>query len=200
MTLAWQPSLLGSVEPAPDAAFAGLERHWLDEHAWVDLAPGWLAGADAVMAHLVEQAPWAQRHRVVFEQRHLEPRLTAALAVPLPPPLESARSMLGGRYGVDFDSCLLNLYRHGRDSVAWHRDRVHRVLRHPVVVTVSLGHRRVFLVRPHGGGRSRRFDVGEGDLLVMGGTCQHTWEHTVPKVAHAHPRLSVTLRHSQPPA
>jgi hypothetical protein len=50
-----------------------------------------------------------------------------------------------------------------------------------------------------GGGRSRRYDLGEGDLLVIGGTCQHTWEHCVPKARHAGPRLSVTFRHSQEP-
>jgi len=135
---------------------------------------------------------------VVWEREHVEPRLTSGhLALPLPGVLEEARVLLSARYGVDFDACSANLYRNGRDSVAWHRDRVQRVLTDPLVVTLSLGHRRPFLARPHGGGPSTRFDVGDGDLLVMGGSCQHAFEHSVPKVASCGPRISVMLRHSR---
>ena len=59
---------------------------------------------------------------------------------------------------------------------------------------VSLGAPRRFLLRPAGGGTSRAFDLGWGDLLVMGGTCQRTWEHAVPKMASAKPRMSVQFR------
>jgi alkylated DNA repair dioxygenase AlkB len=55
---------------------------------------------------------------------------------------------LSTRYGVRFDSCLVNLYRDGSDAVAWHADTVRKVLRDPLVATVSLGARRSFLVRP----------------------------------------------------
>ena len=108
------------------------------------------------------------------------------------------RAALNDRYGVTFDSVLVNLYRDGRDSVAWHRDRVHKVVANPTVVTVSLGERRKFLLRPRGqSAAAMRFDPGHGDLIVMGGTSQRTWEHTVPKVAAAPgPRMSVTFRHS----
>ena len=34
-----------------------------------------------------------------------------------------------------------------------------------------------------------------GDLLVMGGTCQRTWEHAVPKTARpTGPRISIQFR------
>jgi alkylated DNA repair dioxygenase AlkB len=90
-----------------------------------------------------------------------------------------------------------NLYRDGRDSVAWHGDRVARTIAEPLVAIVSLGHPRRFLLRPKEGGAARlALDPQHGDLVVMGGTSQRGWQHTIPKVASAGPRISVTLRHS----
>jgi alkylated DNA repair dioxygenase AlkB len=200
MGLAVQTSMFGGA-PEPDAAFAGVARRTLDRGAWVDHAPGWLAGSDALLTELVETAPWRQRTRMMWEREVDEPRLTAWWAEDwsgLPPVVPEMRSLLSGRYGVDFDSVGCNLYRDGRDSVAWHGDTVRKRMAEPLVAIVSLGHPRRFLLRPRGGGRSLRFDLGGGDLLVMGGTCQHTWEHAVPKCASARPRLSVTYRHSVP--
>lgn len=186
-------------EPRPDETFATLVRHQLDERSWVDHAPGWLHGADALFEDLVEHAPWQQRERWMYERKLPEPRLTAGYDrdEPLPPALEAIRSTLGDRYAVPFDSVFLNLYRDGKDSVAWHGDRVARTVREPLVATVSLGHTRRFLLRPKGGGRSTRFEPASGDLLVMGGRCQTEWDHTVPKVGSAGPRISVTVRHSR---
>ncbi len=197
MAPAWQPTLLDLGVPSIDES-APVARTWLDDGSWVDHGPGFLVSSGSLFDRLAETIGWRQRRRVVWENEHLEPRLTSGgLALPLPGILEEARLLLSERYDVDLDACSANLYRNGRDSVAWHRDRVHRVMQDPIVVTLSLGHRRPFLVRPYGGGRSTRFDPGEGDLLVMGGACQHRWEHTVPKVASAGPRISVMLRHSR---
>lgn len=117
----------------------------------------------------------------------------------LPGPLAEIAAALSRRYGVGFDSVWVNLYRDGRDSVAWHRDRNGRVLRNPLVVTISLGARRRFVMRPRGTS-AVRFSLapGHGDLVVMGGACQHTWEHCVPKTAKpVGARMSVTIRHSR---
>jgi alkylated DNA repair dioxygenase AlkB len=201
MAVAWQGSLFAGA-PAPDRSFGGCERIVLDRGAWLDHAPGWLAGSDALFAELVETAPWQQRTRHMYEKVVDEPRLTAWWRdgeAGLPQVILEVRDLLTARYGVRFDSVGCNLYRDGRDSVAWHGDTVRKKMAEPLVAIVSLGEPRRFLLRPRGGGRSRRFDLGGGDLLVMGGTCQHTWEHTVPKVAAAGPRLSVTFRHSAPP-
>jgi alkylated DNA repair dioxygenase AlkB len=188
----------GADEPRPDRAFPTLVRHDLDERSWVDHAPGWLAGADALFTDLVEHAPWKQRERWMYERKVPEPRLTAAYdGLDLPPALEDIRAALSARYDVAFDSVFLNLYRDGKDSVAWHGDRVARTVHHPLVATVSLGHPRRFLLRPKGGGPSVRFEPGPGDLIVMGGACQTEWDHTVPKVVTAGPRISVTVRHSR---
>ena len=104
-------------------------------------------------------------------------------------------------YGHPFDSVGCNYYRTGADSVAWHGDRMRLVQVDPVVAIVSVGAPRPFLLRPRGGGPSRSFLLGHGDLLVMGGASQHDWEHAVPKVALAGPRISITYRHAaEPPA
>lgn len=117
----------------------------------------------------------------------------------LPPSLGELCGVLSDRYGVTFDSVWVNLYRDGADSVAWHGDRNGRVQTNPLVVTVSLGARRAFLLRRKGTTRTtHRILPGPGDLLVMGGACQHEWEHCVPKTARpVMPRMSVTIRHSK---
>jgi alkylated DNA repair dioxygenase AlkB len=116
----------------------------------------------------------------------------------LPPALQTIAEVLSERYGVGFDSVWVNLYRDGEDSVAWHGDRNAKVLTNPMVVTVSLGARRRFLLRARGTTRATHvLEPGGGDLVVMGGACQHEWEHTVPKTRRpVGPRMSVTIRHS----
>jgi alkylated DNA repair dioxygenase AlkB len=183
-----------------DRTFSRLERIRLDETAWIDVVPGWVSGSDALFRTLSEDLPWAQRTRFLYEQSRIEPRLTAGWSAGHgttlePPMLEEMRTALSERYGVLFDSAGFNFYRDGQDSVAWHRDKIPQRIHQPVVALVSLGEPRRFLLRPRGGGCSRPFPLGHGDLLVTGGDTQRTWEHTVPKVAHAGPRISVAFRH-----
>jgi alkylated DNA repair dioxygenase AlkB len=198
--LTWQPSLFGAVESEVDASFVGLERALLDDDSWVDYCPGWVAGSDATFEQLLAAVPWGQRRRWMYDRHVDEPRLTswrrieddARLEAPL---LAEARRALSARYGVVFDSVGLNLYRDGSDSVAWHRDRIPKEVVDPVVALVSLGAPRTFLLRPRGGGRSRSFKLGHGDLLVTGGQTQRRFEHSVPKSARSGPRISVAFRH-----
>ena len=201
----WQASLFGGDPPRPDPSFAALRRIELAGGAWLDHTPSWLAGHDTLMAALVDGAPWRQRTRHMYENVVDEPRLTAWWGaregdLDLPGVVHECRELLSSRYGVQFDSVGCNLYRDGRDSVAWHGDNVRKTQTEPIVAIVSLGEPRKLLLRPRGGGSSLRFELGSGDLFVMGGTCQHTWEHCVPKVRSAGPRMSVTFRHSQPAA
>jgi alkylated DNA repair dioxygenase AlkB len=131
-----------------------------------------------------------------------EPRLTAGWstevdASDVPVALQEIAGTLSLRYDVAFDRIWVNLYRDGRDSVAWHGDRNRHTHTNPLVATVSLGARRRFLLRPVGGRPAHELRPGHGDLVVMGGACQHEWEHTVPKQSTAvGPRMSITLRHS----
>ena len=213
--LTWQPSLLdggpeggcdgdgdgGRPIARPDVDFTSLVRHQLDACCWVDHAPGWLRGTDSLFEELLASGAFRQRERWMYERMVDEPRLVAPWPLDqLPPEIDTARRLLCRRYAVEFDSVLVNLYRDGRDSVAWHGDTVRKVQSHPMVVTISLGARRRFLLRPRGGGTSVRWFLGPGDLVVMGGRSQHDWEHCVPKMAVAGPRASVTMRHGQQPA
>jgi alkylated DNA repair dioxygenase AlkB len=195
----WQGSLFGAEAPSFDAAFAGIERVELGDGAWIDHLPGWLSGHDEVMDELVHVAPWQSGERPMYDRIVAIPRLTAWWRAPFPaeapPVLEPMRAALSRRYGVTLTSVGCNLYRDGQDSVAWHGDRIDRGVPLHTIAIVSVGERRKLLLRPNGGGPSRRFDLGAGDLFVMGGTCQRTWQHCVPKVAAAAPRLSITFRH-----
>ena len=199
--LVWQPSLpLAPDGLAVDGDFSSLERIWLDENSWVDLAPGWVSGADQLFDELVANIPWGQRSRRMYDRYVLEPRLTASWKAGAdgdlrPSVLDIARQALSRHYGMVFDAVGLNLYRDGRDSVAWHRDRIPKAIPDPVVALLSLGEPRRFRLRPHGGGRSWSCLLGGGDLLVTGGRTQRDWEHGVPKVAAAGPRISVAFRY-----
>lgn len=199
MPLSFQPSLLDRPPADLDRAFATVTRIALDDASWIDHGPGWVRGSDLLFEQLLRGLPWAQRARWMYDRKVEEPRLTARWDLgagrPLEPPLvEEMRACLAARYGVAFDSAGFNLYRDGRDSVAWHRDRIDRAIAEPIVALVSLGERRKFLLRPRGGGRSRAFLLGRGDLLVTGGQAQRAWEHAVPKVARAGPRITIAFR------
>ncbi len=124
------------------------------------------------------------------------PRLTATIPDdgPCPPALARARDALERRYRRRFESVRLALYRDGRDSVAMHGDRIGRRIADTAVAILSLGAPRRFLLKPAAGGRSLRFDLGGGDLLVMGGACQRRWRHGIPKVKSAEPRISIQFR------
>jgi len=199
--LSWQPSLFAveaSVEI--DRSFSALQRIHLDPTAWVDHAPGWVSGADRLFEEILSGRRWGQRSRRMYDKRVKEPRLVApwnlASGTPLEPPiLEEIRLVLSERYGREFDQVGFNLYRDGNDSVAWHGDRIRKDIEDPIVALVSVGEPRKFLLRPKGGGGSKAFMLGRGDLLVTGGKTQRTWEHSVPKVAKAGPRISLAYRH-----
>lgn len=194
MALAWQPSLLGGVPPDFDASFAAAERRDLGSGAWLEEVPGWARGSDALFEALLEGAPWASHERRMYERMVVEPRLTTRQWDDPPPPLPAMAAALSERFDADLSVISANLYRDGRDSVAWHGDRVARTRPETVVAILSLGSPRRFLLRPKGGGRSLQLDPAPGDLLVLGGTCQRTWEHSVPKRAKAGPRISVMFR------
>ncbi len=197
-----QASLFGVGDPVADETFAGAVRVGLDDGSWVEHAPGWLAGADTLFDRVVETVELRQRTTIaMYDSVVDEPRLTAWWhaaqhgAEPVEP-LGELRRLVTERYGRPFDSIGFNLYRDGDDSVAWHGDRHRRRVADPVVAIVSVGAARPFKLRPRGGGASRSFDLGGGDLLVMGGACQHDWEHCVPKIRRpVGPRLSITFRH-----
>ena len=205
MSAAFQGSLLDlGADVRPGSLGSSVRRTMLTHGAWVDLRPGWFSGADVLFERLLHDVPWQAERRPMYERVVDVPRLLSFYGEddPLPDPmLVEARHRLDAHYaaelGEPFRTAGLCLYRDGADSVAWHGDRIGRGARHDTMVAiVSLGAPRALRLRPRGGGApSLRFDVGHGDLLVMGGSCQRTWEHAVPKTARGvGPRISVQFR------
>jgi alkylated DNA repair dioxygenase AlkB len=200
--LTFQGSLFDAAgSPSIDASLRGLVRHQLDAGAWVDHLTGWVQSSDALFQWVLDTADWHEGEITIHGKRMVQPRLLASWAYEpggdaLPPLFEQIRAALSQRYGRHFDSVHANLYRDGRDSVAWHGDRIAQTVGDPLVGIVSLGEPRKLMLRPRGGSTQQTFHLGRGDLLVMGGTSQRTWQHCVPKQVSAGPRISVTLRHS----
>ncbi len=200
MLHAYQPSLLGRTAPCIDTSFSAVRRIELDATAWLDHLPGWVSGHETVFEVLRARTRWQAGQRVMYDNLVDVPRLTARLPADGPghPLMAVAAVALGRRYGVRFDRWSLALYRDGRDSVAWHRDKVLCDHARALVAIVSLGTPRRFRIRPVGGGPTQTLALGWGDLVVMGGACQRDWEHGVPKVRDAAgPRMSVMFRHSE---
>ena len=204
MQLAHQPSMWDLAEQAALRPLAGrVVRHELDRGAWIDHLPGWVTGSDEVLDVLLGDIGWREDRRQMYEREVAVPRLlrwysgTERLPHPL---LTDARTALNRYYGLEpgeqFRTAGMCLYRDGRDSVAWHGDRIGRGRSEDTkVAIVSFGSPRPLLLRPVGGGPSLRFPVGHGDLVVMGGSCQRTWDHCVPKTARAvGPRVSIQFR------
>jgi alkylated DNA repair dioxygenase AlkB len=193
--LAWQGSLFGGDELAIDSDFSAVTRTHLDSTAWIDVVPGWVSGPDVLFREIIDNAPWAEQKMRMYDRVVDQPRLTARWD-DAPPVIEEMRRALSDRYAIEFTSVGFNLYRSGRDGVAWHGDRVARELPEATVAVVSLGGVRKFALRPKGGGKAITLWPASGDLVVMGGSCQRTWDHAVPKTAAAEPRISVQFRHA----
>jgi alkylated DNA repair dioxygenase AlkB len=199
-----QESLLDMCdEPALGALAGSVLRVPMARGAWVDLRPGWLAGAGEVFARLLDVVPWRAEQRQMYDRMVEVPRLLcfygedAALPDPmLTAALRGLNAYYRAELGEEFRTAGLCLYRDGRDSVAWHGDTIGRGKTQDTMVAIlSLGTPRALLLRPRGGGASLRYEVGHGDLLVMGGSCQRSWEHAIPKTARpAGPRISVQFR------
>ncbi len=201
-----QPSLFQRDvgEPGRATLAGAVQRRPLTDGAWVDVRPGWVLGADLLLERLVPAVRWRTERRRMYDRVVDVPREIAHYHEddPLPDPfLDELRDVLSAHYRDEepagFATAGLARYRDGSDSVAWHGDRIGRGATHDTLVAiVSLGDARPLLLRPRGGGRSLRFTLASGDLLVMGGSCQRTWEHSVPKVRGANERVSVQFRPS----
>jgi len=204
MTSEFQGSLLDTCnEAGPGELGPTVQRTELDHGAWIDLRRGWIEGADTLFERLLPAVPWRAERRHMYDRVVDVPRLLCFYdeGETLPDPvLDEARRRLDEHYraelGEPFRTAGLCLYRDGRDSVAWHGDTIGRgSTEDTMVAIISLGDPRSLVLRPRGGRQKLRHDLGHGDLLVMGGSCQRTWEHAVPKTARpAGPRISVQFR------
>ncbi|MCL2553595.1 MAG: alpha-ketoglutarate-dependent dioxygenase AlkB [Actinomycetia bacterium] len=183
---------------------AAVRRTPLSHGAWIDTLPGWLGGADDLFQDLADHVPWREERRRMYDNVVAVPRLLAHYDAgePLPDPvLDEARERLSAHYaaelGEPFVTAGLCYYRDGRDSVAWHGDRFGRGSTQDTMVAIlSLGEPRALMLRPRDGHAATvRQPLGHGDLIVMGGSCQRTWDHAVPKTrAGVGGRISVQFR------
>ncbi len=204
-----QGSLLDAFEDPALGAVDGVRRTDLGRGAWIDVLPRWLTGADQVYERLARDVPWQAERRQMYDRVVDVPRLLCFYGeneeLPLPI-LDEARDRLSEHYadelGEPFRTAGLCFYRDGRDSVAWHGDRIGRGNHEDTMVAIlSVGEPRVLALRPRPGGSSGpvsstvRYPLGHGDLIVMGGSCQRTWEHAIPKTSgHIGPRISIQFR------
>jgi alkylated DNA repair dioxygenase AlkB len=186
--------------PGFDAAFRTLHRNALSHGAWIDHAPGWVHHHDALFDELERGLDWRRETMKMYDKTVDVPRLLAG--VPRTgvgqPLIDNMRLALSARYGEEFVFSTAALYRDGNDSVAFHGDTTARNMVEALVATVSLGEPRRFLMKPADGSDVNAppiaLPLGRGDLVVMGGTCQRTWRHGIPKVAHAGPRIALMFR------
>ncbi|RPF30705.1 alpha-ketoglutarate-dependent dioxygenase AlkB [Streptomyces sp. TLI_185] len=203
MTTHLQGSLFDQTDELRLGSLRGIRRTHLGLGAWIDVLPGWLGGSDILFEQLAAEVPWRAERRKMYDQVVDVPRLLSFYGADdaLPHPvLDEARDALSAHYadelGEPFTTAGLCYYRDGRDSVAWHGDRIGRGAREDTMVAIlSVGAPRDLLLRPMRGGESVRRPLGHGDLIVMGGSCQRTWEHSVPKTTRAAgPRISIQFR------
>lgn len=191
-----QQTLFGCGTVGFDPELKGVRRLELSGGAWVEHQPSWLEGHEGVFGELQQSASWQQQRRKMYEREVDVPRLVARapLESPVGGLLARLAAQLTQRYQRPFTNISVAQYRDGRDSVAFHGDKVGRLANDCVIATVSVGARRRFLLKPSSGGTSLGFELGWGDLFVMGGACQRAWQHAVPKCAHADPRISIMFR------
>ncbi len=203
MSLDFQAGLFGAGAVAVPPLAGRVRRVALSRGAWVDLVPGWVEGADEVFPRLADSIPWRAERREMYDRTVEVPRLLCMYGVgqELPDPvLAQARDELNRYYaaelGEEFVTAGCCYYRDGRDSVAWHGDRIGRSRTEDTMVAiVSFGSPRQLSLRPVGGRLHGSYPLGHGDLIVMGGSCQRTWEHAILKTARAvGPRISVQFR------
>ncbi|MFC5749536.1 alpha-ketoglutarate-dependent dioxygenase AlkB [Actinomadura rugatobispora] len=203
MTRAFQGSLLDFADEPGPRELDSVRRTHLSDGAWLDLRPNWIAGADALFERLLEIVPWRAESRHMYDRVVDVPRLLSFYDedATLPDPLlDEALNALNAHYeeelGEPFRTAGLCLYRDGHDSVAWHGDKIGRgSTEDTMVAIISIGTPRALLLRPSSGGHALRYDLGHGDLIVMGGSCQRTWQHAIPKSTRVTaPRISIQYR------
>lgn len=154
---------------------------------------------------------WKQEKLSLFGKTHLQPRLTAFFAdqgveyaysgiqleaEPFSSELLDIKTLVERSAGMEFNSCLVNLYRDGKDSMGWHADNEKELGKNPVIASVSLGAERIFHLRHNTcKGLKKKYLLAHGSLLLMKGETQHFWKHQLPKTKRdLGPRLNLTFR------
>ena len=164
------------------------------------------AEADNYYEALLHNTPWREYQMPMYDKIVTAPRMIAWYgeaeeagegSLPWTPELLTLREKVERETGLSFNAVLLNLYRNGSDSVAWHSDKEHKIGKNPSIASVTFGQTRPFRFR-----HKNNKDVGpleiplhHGTLLLMSGTTNTYWEHHIPKsVKQMLPRINLTFR------
>jgi alkylated DNA repair dioxygenase AlkB len=183
--------------------------------AEICLWPAFLGGAaaDRLMLQLRQELPWRRDRVQVFGRAHPIPRLhswhgdggaryrwSGLTQAPQAwtPALTELRDQLEAHLDCRFNSVLANLYRDGRDHMGWHADNEPELGPAPVIASISVGAERDFMLRYRGPGEpvdTSRIALPHGSLLVMQGSTQQYWQHSLPRrLRVAEPRINLTFR------
>ncbi len=167
--------------------------------------------ADTYFEHFRKEVPWQQDDIKVFGKIYPQPRLTALYAtngkaysysnITMQPhdfteALMEIKKKIESKTDVIFTTCLLNHYRHGKDSNGWHADNEKELGKNPVIASVTLGQERYFHLR-HRENKllKHKLLLEHGSLLLMQGATQHHWLHQIPKTAKTiGERINLTFR------
>lgn len=174
----------------------------------IDYYPDWVDDADQLFKLLWEEIAWEQHTTKLYGRAGLTPRLTAWMGdgpyrysgivnepTAWPRALVERRERLQDELGVEFNSCLVNLYRDGADSMGYHSDNEPELGAQPTIASISLGDRRRFVLRHRSTGERWSWDLGHGDLLVMRDESQSNYAHAIPKTSRqVGPRMNLTFR------
>ena len=177
--------------------------------------PGFLppAQADTLFQQLYEGIEWRQDQIRLFGKQHAIPRLQAfqgepglhyrysnltLQSAPWHPAIAALLPTLNTYHPAGFNCTLLNLYRDGQDAMGWHSDDEPELGPDPIIASLSLGEARRFLLRHRTNKLLDKVELklGHGDLLIMAGSTQHHWHHSVPRSKPIQsPRINLTFRH-----
>lgn len=182
----------------------------------IDYQPGLFSKleSDRLLKSFIENVPWEQRAVMMYGKEILTPRLTAWFgdqdadysitgegAKPLPwtDDLLFVRERVEKVSGTKFNSVLLNYYRDGNDSVAWHDDMDKIPGRNRTVGSVSFGEVRLFDIR-NKADHNMKFSIPleHGSYLLMKGDFQQDWDHRIAKSTKPmKARINLTFRISR---
>lgn len=176
----------------------------------MDYMPGFISRTEGynLLKYLLETVPWQQSKVMMYEKEVLTPRLSAWFGdrrirsedkrIPLPwiPELLSLKAKIEVYTGMGFNGVLLNYYRDGNDSVAWHADKDTIPGLKTEIASISLGEERNFDFRNKENHRQRySIKLEHGSLLLMKGDLQQYWEHRIAKSAiPMKERINLTFR------
>jgi len=168
--------------------------------------------SDVIFQNLLTEVNWRQDQIKFYGKEINIPRLTAWYGdsgksytysnitmnpIAWTPVLLTIKQRIEEREKISFNSVLINLYRDGKDSVAWHSDDEPELGKDPIIASVSFGGVRKFQLRHRFDKTLEKveFNLTHGSLLMMKGKTQEFWQHQIPKTAKSvMPRINLTFR------